>query len=145
MQVEVKLSKVESYFEKDILVQQNVNTTTTGNHSSSSASNTEERDQFHALEVKSNEFIFGPFNWCLSLKPQPLLLPVAESSSWATPIRKALQQHRLSSGEIVDLDQLGLSASIQRNPVRASQIPFTSNNNVGRSTDNRFPQVLNAG
>ena len=145
MQVEVKLSKVESYFEKDILVQQNVNATTTGNHSSSSASNTEERDQFHALEVKSNEFIFGPFNWCLSLKPQPLLLPVAESSSWATPIRKALQQHRLSSGEIVDLDQLGLSASIQRNPVRAFQIPFTSNNNVGRSTDNRFPQVLNAG
>ena len=144
----MKLSKVESYFERDILVQQNVNASAIGNHSSSStasASNTEERDQFHALEVKSNEFIFGPFNWCLSLKPQPLLLPVAESSSWATPIRKALQQHRLSSGEIVDLDQLGLSASIQRNPVRASQIPFTSNNNVGRSTDNRFPQVLNAG
>ena len=79
-------------------------------------------DQFDALEAVSNEFSFGPFKWRLSLKPQPLLLPTMppETSSWASPIRKALQNHRaLNNMELVDLDQLGLSISIQRQPAKS--------------------------
>ena len=62
-QVEIKLSQIETYFEKDILIQRKHRTS----H--------DDGDHFNALEAISNEFIFGPFNWSLSLKPQPILLP----------------------------------------------------------------------
>ena len=112
--MEIKLSKIQTYFEKDILIHRKNNPS---HHQHGVV-----EDQFDALEAVSNEFSFGPFKWRLSLKPQPLLLPTMppETSSWASPIRKALQNHRAhNSMELVDLEQLGLSTAIQRQPAKS--------------------------
>ena len=119
--MEIKLSKIQTYFEKDILIHRK-NNPSHHHHFAQGGGGGVVEDQFDALEAVSNEFSFGPFKWRLSLKPQPLLLPTMppETSSWASPIRKALQNHRaLNNMELVDLDQLGLSISIQRQPAKS--------------------------
>ena len=45
--------------------------------------------------------------------PMPKAAP---KSSWAAPIQKALLQQRLNKEGGQDLDQLGLSATLQRRP-----------------------------
>ena len=94
----------ETIFTQEMLIQRNVS---------------EDRDHFDSLETTSNEFIYGPFKWTLCLRPQPLLMPLPKttpSSSWAAPIQKALLQQRLNKEGGQDLDQLGLSARLQRRP-----------------------------
>lgn len=106
LQVELKLSEVETYFEKEMLIQKQ-------------SIDDEEQDHFDSLEAISNPFNFGQFQWVLKLKPKHLLIPTSisttQKSSWAAPIQKVLQQQRLNNlGQ--DIDHLGLSAVLQRCP-----------------------------
>ena len=57
-----------------------------------SSDQVEDCHDYAAMEVNSNDFSFGVFNWTVCLRPQPLfLLPLSTTSSWAAPLRKALQ------------------------------------------------------
>ena len=106
-QVELKLSNIESYFEREMLIQRKT------------MSEDDETDQFESLETISNQFTYGNFQWTLKLRPQPLLIPtniVKQNTSWASPIQKVLQQQRMNNIGGQDLDQLGLSATLQRQP-----------------------------
>ena len=100
-QVELKLCNVETYFQKEMLIQRKKQS---------------EEDHFDSLETISNEFTYGNFQWTLRLRPQPLLIPTniqpSQTSSWASPIQKVLQQQRLGT----DLDHLGLLACLERHP-----------------------------
>lgn len=114
-QVELKLSKVESFYEKELVMRRN-------------NCGSQDEDQFDALETVSNEFTYGLFNWTLSLRPQPILLPVSETSSWAGPIKRALQQQRMNNGQ-QDLDHLGLSVTLQRQAIERPPPQLAFNNN----------------
>jgi hypothetical protein len=80
--IELRLSNARTRHESDLLV---------------SADDVADCHDYDAMEVDSKDFIFGVFNWKVSLKPQPLfLLPLSTTSSWAAPLRKALQ-HQVNS------------------------------------------------
>ena len=107
------MSQAETFYEQDMLIQPK-KTLAAGS----------DEDQFDSLEVFSQPFTYGGFEWTLCLRPQPLLIPIpASSSSWAAPIQKVLQQHRINNLGGQDLDQLGLSVLLLR---RACQ----NNNNA---------------
>ena len=122
--VELRMGKIRTYFQKDFqFAEQRTNNNTISNHSSDSnhSSSSQENDDLDALEVTSNDFTFGPFNWNLTAKPQPqpptTSWAVAAASAVAASKRNALKQSK-NRKNVSDrnLDDLGLSLTLKRRP-----------------------------
>ena len=135
-QIELRISKTRTFFQKDFFLRKqirnyNKNQQTTGGDSF----------DYDAMEVSSDEFLFGGFVWMVVVSPQPELLTTSwaavAASTVASSKRNALKQTRSSHGSIdsSSLDNLGLHITVKRTSSRSFYHRFDTTTNTNSKLD----------
>lgn len=119
--VELRLGNIKTTFIKKINVYSKIKDVSNGND--------ETPLDLDDVEIISEDFTFGTFNWCLVLKPLPKLITSSWASAAATVVaaskRNALKQSKNSpffKSENYSNDNLGVVVRMRRNPSQSGSV-----------------------
>ena len=125
-QIEICISRVQTYYEKKLILHNHLtwdtrNSKKWGNRNNVSSDNYS--IGYDSMKVKSEEFLFGGFVWVVVMKPQPPIL----ATSWAATAASAVAFTRQNNSKYPsqnlqamansdEFDNLGIQLSLERKP-----------------------------